>query len=465
MKMKQNLAIAALVLGSIWSGNSAQAQDFKCTTWDAFPKGAKEARTQHVMYRDAFKAKKYTDALGYWQPLFEHVTSPVDAPSRHFDDGIEMYYELAKLEADAAKKTELLEKMNTLYNHKAKCLGESVSDRAYQAYYLYYAQYDVLKTIEAFEKLIASGKEKTPSFALTPIAPLTVYMFGKSPKFDKAYMIKLYYELKGICEKNPTDKTYQDAWLAIDAEFKKIEDQIFDCNYYLDQITPQYRANPNDQAKNADFLKTLKKRCGEENALYVEINAAVEKFKADERAARWDEIFNAATAYEKGQMLAQKGEKEESAKWYEKAFDDPKNGFPAEMDNVDKGKSAYSIAYKHYQSNSYGTARSWCRKASEYRPNWGEPYILVGMMYASSGKSCGTGTGWDSQSVIWAAMDEWQKARSVDASSAAEANKYINQYSAYLPEYKEVRMRNLNDGESYKIGCWINVTTTIRSKK
>jgi hypothetical protein len=62
-------------------------------------------------------------------------------------------------------------------------------------------------------------------------------------------------------------------------------------------------------------------------------------------------------------------------------------------------------------------------------------------------------------------MDEWQKARSVDASSAAEANKYINQYSAYLPEYKEVRMRNLNDGESYKIGCWINVTTTIRSKK
>lgn len=463
--MKQHFTTAALLLAALWSGQAAQAQDFKCTSWEAYPQGVKEARVQHVLYRDAIKAKKYAEAFKYWEPLFQHVTAPVDANVRHLDDGIEIYYELAKLEADPAKKKELLDKMNNLYDHKAKCIGESVSDRAYQAYYLYYSQYDPMKTIEMFEKLIASGKEKTPYFALTPIASLTVYYFEKVPKFDKAYMVKLYYDLKGICEKNAADKNYKDAWAAIDAEFKKIEDKIFDCNYYSEQIAPAYKANPNDQVKNLEYLQTLKKRCGEENPLYVEINTAYQKFKEEERAAKWAEIFDAATPYEKGQMLDQKDQKDEAYKWYEKAFEDPKNGFPAELTNEDKGKAAYRVAYRYYQSNSYGTARSWCRKASEYRPNWGEPYLLVGLMYASSGSSCGPGTGWDSQVVIWPAMDEWQKARSVDPSSADEANKYIGKYQQYLPSYTDGHMRSIKDGDAYKIGCWIGVTTTVRLKK
>lgn len=465
MKMKQYFSTAAIVFAALWSGSTATAQDFKCTSWEAFPLGLKEARVQHTFYRTALKDKNYAEAYKIWTPLFETVTAPVDAPARHFEDGIEIHYELAKTTTDAAAKAELLEKMNTIYDHKAKCQGESLSDRAYQAYYLYAAQYDPIKTIERYEKLLASGKEKTPYFALTPIATLTTYYFEKVPRFDKAYMVALYYQLKGICEKNANDKSYQDTWKSIDAEFKKIEDKIFDCNYYSDQIAPAFKANPNDQAKNAEFLETLKKRCGEENALYVEINTVYQKFKEAELAARWDEIFNAAPAYQKGQMLDQKGQKSEAYDWYEKAFNDPKNGFPAEFTNEDKGKAAYRIAYRYYQSNSYGTARSWCRRASEFRPNWGEPYILVGLMYASSGSSCGPGTGWDSQVVIWPAMDEWQKAKSVDPSCAGDANKHIGTYQKYLPTVAEGHFKNIKDGDSYKVGCWIGTTTTVRLAK
>ncbi len=463
MKTTRFLASAAAAL--LFSIHALSAQDFKCTSWEAYPKGVKEARTQHTLYRDQFKNKQYAEALKLWEPLFESVTSPEEAKKRHFDDGISIYSELAKLTQDAAQKKAYLDKMNTLYDHKAKCIGEDLTDRAYQAYNLQAGGYpDAAATLAAYERVLDMGKEKTPYFSLQPTAMLSVYMFGKAPKYDKAFMVALYYRLKEICEKNNTAE-YQQAWTAVDAEFKKIEAQIFDCSYYEEQIRPQFKANPNDAEKNKQFLQQLKNRCAEETPLYKEIFEVYQKQIVAEREAKFDELFETADPYTKGLMLESRDQKDEANKWFEKAFDDPKNGFPAEFTSDDKGKLAYRIAHRYYSGNSYGTARSWCRRASDYKPNWGEPYILVGMMYASSGKLCGPGTGWDSQVVAWAAMDEWNKAKSVDAGAASEANRLIGKYREYIPTVSEGHFRNLKEGDPYKVGCWIGVTTTCRFKK
>jgi hypothetical protein len=86
-------------------------------------------------------------------------------------------------------------------------------------------------------------------------------------------------------------------------------------------------------------------------------------------------------------------------------------------------------------------------------------------MYASSGKRCsgGAGTGWEAQVVAWAAMDMWAKAKSIDPSVASKANSSIAKYKKYLPTKGDIFQRGLKEGGTYKIGCWIGVTTKIRS--
>ena len=91
--------------------------------------------------------------------------------------------------------------------------------------------------------------------------------------------------------------------------------------------------------------------------------------------------------------------------------------------------------------------------------------MLIGRLYASSGPLCGPGRGWDSQIVTWPAIDMWNKAKRVDANVAAEANKFINRYVKFMPTIEDVFQRGLKEGSSFRVGCWIDETTTIRVAK
>ena len=101
-------------------------------------------------------------------------------------------------------------------------------------------------------------------------------------------------------------------------------------------------------------------------------------------------------------------------------------------------------------------------EATKIRPEWGEPYLYIGRLYASSGKKCGPGTGWESQVVTWVAIDMFQKAKSVDPEVADKANKLIGQYSQYYPTKEDCFFRQLKAGDPFKVGCWIQRQTTCR---
>ena len=119
------------------------------------------------------------------------------------------------------------------------------------------------------------------------------------------------------------------------------------------------------------------------------------------------------------------------------------------------------IYYAHLKK--YSKSRTYAREAAKLRPNWGDPYILIGKLYASSGPLCGPGTGWDSQIVTWPAIDKWKKAKSIDSNVASEANKLIARYSQYMPSKGDIFQRSMTEGTSFKVGCWIQESTTIRA--
>ena len=97
-----------------------------------------------------------------------------------------------------------------------------------------------------------------------------------------------------------------------------------------------------------------------------------------------------------------------------------------------------------------------------FRPNWGEPYILIGDLYASSGSIC---EGRDSELAALPALDKYAQAKAVDPASAAEAQERINKYSNYLPTKTYLFERTMNEGDPYTFNCWIGETTILRGKK
>jgi len=131
-------------------------------------------------------------------------------------------------------------------------------------------------------------------------------------------------------------------------------------------------------------------------------------------------------------------------------------------DNSAKASILMNLAGIHYRNKKFSDSRKACLEAASLRPGWGKPYMLIGTLYASSGKLCGPGTGWDSQVVVWAAMDMWNKAKNVDPDLKNAANKEISKYRQYLPTAQDAHMKGVKSGSSYKIDCWIGRTTTAR---
>ena len=119
------------------------------------------------------------------------------------------------------------------------------------------------------------------------------------------------------------------------------------------------------------------------------------------------------------------------------------------------------IYYAHIKN--FPAARKYALEAAEDRPNWGEPFMLIGKLYASSGPLCGPGRGWDSQVVTWPAIDKFNYAKKIDPSVADEANEWARKYRQYMPKKEDIFFRQLKAGQSFKVGCWIQETTTIRT--
>jgi hypothetical protein len=122
-----------------------------------------------------------------------------------------------------------------------------------------------------------------------------------------------------------------------------------------------------------------------------------------------------------------------------------------------------SIAKAYSYKKSYAQAKSAALKAVGLKKEWGAPYMLIGDCYAQSSSTCDDGE-LGRYGVYWAAVDQDKKAKAVDGSLASVANKKIASISSRFPETKDVFFFGKKNGDSYTVKCWINESTTIKTK-
>ena len=134
------------------------------------------------------------------------------------------------------------------------------------------------------------------------------------------------------------------------------------------------------------------------------------------------------------------------------------------QEDVDYKASYYlKLSYACQMKGSYSDARSAVTKAAELKPEWGEPYLMLGDIYVSSASSCGS-SNLEKGAVYWIAVDMFMKAKSIDNVLAEKANKRISTYLKYFPSKEDCFFNDIEAGSSYKVGCWIGRSTRVRTR-
>ena len=240
--------------------------------------------------------------------------------------------------------------------------------------------------------------------------------------------------------KKPSDRDLQDLKLNINDNF--INQGPGNCDTLVTYFEQQIEGRKED----TDFLRMLttllrNRECTDAELFY---NASRSLHKLAPTA---ESALNLAI------MDFKKGSFSSSSDYYQQAVN-------LETDADKKADYYFGMAACNNEMNNRQKARELALKAASIRTTWGEPYILIGQLYADSKSDC-SGISLPN-AVYWAAVDMFLKAKTIDPSVEEKANKLILTYSKYFPNKEEAFFQNVTEGNSYSIGCWINETTTAR---
>jgi len=441
----------------------------QCETWVGSAR-EDEAVSAHSIYRPYLKDREADDlssmatedfnvAFNNWKKAYEIAPAADGNRPTHYSDGRLFYKALLKKEADPAKKKEHAAMIMRLYDEQMQCYKNEAFWLGRKAYDMFYmAEYGFSdETYATFKQAIEKGGNNTEYIVFDPMGKLVVYLY-QSKKIDKDEARNLFVTLEEIANHNIKNNEryaqYYDAGFKVMAsEFSKIEDEVFDCDYFKKKLIPQFEANPDD----LDVIKYVYNKLREEGCdtsmtdmivlrdkyelLATEINAQLEAKRREENPG-YDAI-----------QLQKEGKYAEAVARYKEALQ------TAENDDL-KAQFYYSIAYiQVWQLGSLGEAQGNAAQASRLNTNWGKPHLLLGDIYAKLSTGCRDD--WDKRLAILAACEKYSYARSVDSEVADEAGKRLGNYRDALPSREDGFMRKVEEGQRVNVPC-LGVTTVVR---
>lgn len=423
-----------------------------------------DAETAHVLYRDFLKQKDYDQAFKYWKTAYAMAPAADGMRDYHFLDGVKLYENMLSKETDDTKKGEYIDTILAFYDEAASCYPKKATMyqglKAFKLYYNYRDRTDDMEIYNQFKNIIDTDGKKTADFVVNPFTATMMELFV-AQKITQAEVKKYASKINEIvaygttnckagkeCDRWDIVKGYAPVRLE---ELEGVEG-FYDCDYYKAKYLPEYEANPSDCEMVSMAYGRLKwGKC-------PEVDAALQKLKPEIDRCFPPVVTSTGTPKPTCASKVREGDYTGALTCYE-------DKASASSDNNKKAAYYLMMAKIYYgQLKKYSKARTYAQKAADARPGWGEPHILIGKLYASSGPLCGPGRGFDSQVVTWVAIDEWNKAKR-DPEFASEANRLIGKYAQYMPSKEDIFQRSISEGSTYKVGCWIQRSTKVRVAK
>ncbi len=432
-----------------------------CIGFDALSGEDKgRAETAFVLYRDYLKVKNYPEALAQWRIAYGTAPGSNGRVKYHFDDGVTIYKHLFDNTEDKKLKKSYVDTVMMIYDKRKECFGDEAYVNGLKGfnYYYYFSEYTTeSKMYELFKSNLDVKGKSADYFIINPFTKILydgVVAGTISNQEGRKYSALVLETIKNglsTCKGAGCD-----TWNAID-EYSPVIleglegiDGFYDCNYYADKYYNLFKNSPDScDVINLAYARMLRGNCLESDSRLIEVKNAKSK-----------KCYEAPPAL----SCAAKGNENYGQGKYSKAIDSYLECVDDTNDKEQKAKYMILIAKIYYRDlKNFPKSRKYALDAAKLKPNWGEPYMLIGNLYASSGPLCGPGRGWESQVVTWPAIDMWTKAKNIEPRLSTEANQLISRYKQYMPKKEDIFFKGVNAGDSYFVPCWIQENTTVRT--
>ncbi len=464
-----------LLITSLISSLHVMNLTAQCETWNDSPQ-KDEAENAHSNYRSAIKMGDFALAFTEWQRAFGIAPAADGMRDFHFTDGIKIYKEQLKDPANADKRAELIDKILALYDQAAQCYeagsiklkdcdeecarqkaGQLLGRKGFDMFYEFNSPYEA--NLEAFEASLERTGNEVEYIIFEPIANIVVYQY-QNDKMNAEEVREIHEKLVEAAdyniEKGGQYKAYFESSKArMLAKFGEIESEVFDCDYFKSKLEPMYDEKPDDpDVVKYVYNKLIQEGCDKSDPFLTKLQGTYEEYAKAENE-RMQAEFEANNPGVVANRLYKEGDFEGAIEKYDLALE-------SEEDQDKRAQYYFNIASIQFRKlGKLQEARSNAMKAAELRENWGQPYILIGDMYADASKSCAK-DGFGQRIIILAALDKFIYAKSIDSNVAQEANRKIGIYNSHKPSKDDAFMRGHKEGAVLSTGCWIGEKTKLR---
>lgn len=473
----KNIRLISLSIVCMFMLATYQQVNAQCETWNDHPR-KDEGESAHSIYRQALKSENYKLAFENWRTAYNIAPAADGRRDFHFMDGVKLYKWKHENAEGTEQKKAYLDSIMMLYDQAAncyqqqaiyvkRCQGQQSCYDAKAGYVLGRKAYDMYYTFNMPRKQIFETLDRSIELAgnhseyiiFDPMAVSVVDLFEKG-EITAEEVRRIHQDLRQIAEYNIENNErykeyYEQSLRSVNNKIKAIENQVYDCQYFMDELLPEYRANPeNDTILERVYTKLVQADCDSSLPIMQELEEKYQVFIEEYNQKVQEELAAKNPAYA-AKLLYDMGDYAESVKKYDLALE--------QTDDVEERADIYfrQASILGRKLKKYSQARSKALKAAELKKDWGRPYILLGDLYASS--NCGDA--WDKRLAILAALDKYAYAKSIDPSVAEEANNRMATFSGSKPLQQEGFMRGLKEGETVKVDCWINETVKLRFSK
>ncbi len=410
------------------------------------------------LFTEFYKQNDFQSALPHWKKVYNQF--PKSTPNIYIQ-GIKIYESLIESAPNQEQRNEYIEQLMKIYDKRIKYFNEKGYNLGRKATdWLKYKggpennlSQDEMKEVlkKGYEWLSESVQEQGNKTEIPVLVLLmqTSRSLLKLNELPKEAVVKNYDTATGIINTILSENSDADR-VALAKQAQPYVEDIFgtsgaaDCDALINIFTPQFKEKSDD----VEFIKNMLRRLGkagcDKSDLFAEATEKLYQLEPSAEAA-----FNMARRYVRNDNT------EKAKEYYQQAMEQ-------ETDKDLLATYYYEYAYFIFaKENALQDARNYLRKALEINPDYCEALMLMGDLYVAGSKNFG-GDDFEKASVFWVAVDYFERARRAGEDCAVDAAQKAATYRKYFPNKEEAFFRSLQEGQTYKVGGWINETTKVR---
>ena len=432
----------------------------------------KEACEQNLsIYTEFYKQKNYTDSYESWSYLFNNAPKRTKNIYLH---GPKIVKGVIKTTADPSRKEALVDTLIKVYDQRnAYYPGKEAYVTGLKGADMYRHLKNSTKGLQASHEVLekafnSSGNEST--------AGVLNYYFMATTKLVQAKVLKvedliaLFSDLSGVI-------AYKGA---------KLSKDIFEAEE-SETLSPKEKKQLKRNKKERKTLEDVKSNLEKTLAPHATCDKLVEMYSNQFEKSKGDTAWlrRAAKLLSKKECTgsdiffkisetlynidpspaaaANMGIRALKRQDYTKALEFYNYALSNEWDEINKALYAYRLGQTYGALEKNTRAKSMALQAANYRSGWGDPYVLIGDLYAKSSRKCGEFQSEFLKRVgYWAAIDKYEFAIRLDPSTKEKVEERILKYTPQMPSKTDIFTEGLLDEATYSIECWYVETVKVR---